>query len=56
MDISVLSKGRRLYANQDEIDKLEPVNVKKGPLAPQGSAMYEVYYNDVEPLSVVVDN
>ena len=56
MDISVLRKGRRLYANQDEIDKLEPVHVKKVPLAPQGSAKYEVEYNDAEPLSVVIDN
>ena len=56
MDISVLRKGRRLYANQDEIDKLEPGHVKKVPLAPQGSAKYEVEYNDAEQLSVVVDN
>ena len=56
MDISVLRKGRRLYANQDEIDKLERVHVKKVPLAPQGPAKYEVEYNDAEPLSVVVDN
>jgi len=39
MDISVLRKERRLYANQDEIDKLKPVQVKKVPPAPQGSAM-----------------
>ncbi|XP_068742928.1 uncharacterized protein [Montipora capricornis] len=56
MDISILRKGRRLYANQDEIDKLDPVHVKKVPLASQGSAKYEVLYNDAEPLSVVVDN
>lgn len=56
MDISVLRKVRRLYANQDEIDKLEPAHVKKVPLAPQGSTKYEVEYNDAESLSVVVDN
>ncbi|CAH3165890.1 unnamed protein product, partial [Pocillopora meandrina] len=55
-DISVLRKGRRLYANQDEIDKLKPVQVKKVPLAPQGPVKYEVQYNDADPLSVVVDN
>ena len=44
------------YANQDETDKLEPVEVKKVLLAPQGSAKYEVEYNDAEPLSVVLDN
>ena len=50
MDISVLRKGRRLYANQDDIDKLKPVQVKKVPLVPQGPAKYEVEYNDGEPL------
>ena len=54
MDISILRKGRRLYANRDEIDKLKPVQVKVPP-APQGSAKYEVEYKDAEPLSVVVD-
>jgi len=55
MDISVLRKRRRLYANQDEIDKRKPGQVKKVAPAPQGSAKYEVEYNDAEPLSVVVD-
>ena len=56
MDITVLRKGRRLYVNQDEIDKLKSVHVKKVPLAPQGSVKYEVEYNDAEPLPVVADN
>jgi len=45
-----------MYANQDEIDKLKPIRVKKVPRTPQGPAEYEVEYNDAEPLSVVVDN
>ena len=56
MDISVFRKGRRMYANQDEIDKLKQIRVKKVPRTPQGPAEYEVEYNDAEPLSAVVDN
>ena len=44
-----------MYANQENIDKLEAVQVTKVPPTTTGTIKYEVEYNEKEPLSNVND-
>lgn len=44
-------KGNRMYANQENIDKLEAVQVTKAPPTTTATIKYEVEYNEKEPLT-----
>ena len=44
-----------MYVNQENIDKLEAVQVTKAPPTTTATIKYEVEYNEKEPLSNVND-
>ena len=51
----LIQKGNRIYANQENIDKLEAVQVTKAPPTTTATIKYEVEYNEKETLSNVND-
>ena len=52
----LIQKGNRTYLNQEEIDEMEEISVKKVPPTPNGPAKFEVEYEENDPLSVVADD
>ena len=51
----LIQKGNRMYANQENIEKLEAVQVTKAPPTTTATIKYEAEYNEKEPLSNVND-
>lgn len=53
---TLIQKGNRTYLNQEEIDEMEEISVKKVPPTPHGPAKFDVEYEGHDPLSMVADD